>query len=109
MFRHFTAKHKNTIKTKPRRGCGSLTAVIRLQRAARNKSLCALITCLRNEKFQFAGLVAAKGKSRLVVAFDEDTRTSQMVRKTRQFFDWCRQVSKVESGGGVHFQSLSVV
>jgi hypothetical protein len=87
--------------------------VIRLHRPAGDQRLCALIARFGDEEFQFTGFVTAEGKSGLVVAFDEDTRSSQMVGKTREFLDRGWEVGEMESGDFVHknslFQSYSVV
>ncbi len=61
--------------------------MIGLQRSARDQCLRALITRFRDEKFQFASLVAAEGESGLVVAFNQQTWPAQSLGKTRERFN----------------------
>src|SRR6266487_5144208 len=68
-----SCQNKNTFKSKASRCRCGLTAMIGLQRSARDQCLRALITRFRDEKFQFASLVAAEGESGLVVAFNQQT------------------------------------
>jgi len=102
VLRHLSIQDQDAIKAKPRRGRGSLTTVIGLQRAASDQSPGALFLRFGNEKFQFASFVTAKGETGLVVALDQNARSAQKLRKTREFFDWRRQMSKMEAGNIIH-------
>ena len=72
--------------------------MIRLDRARRDQHRCALLLRLRNQEFQLAGLVPAKSQPRLVIALDEDARTTERLRQTRKVFDRCGEMGKIQSG-----------
>ena len=69
--RRLTNKHEEAVKAKFRSRRGSLAAVVGLQGSGSDKRICTGGLCFGHQEFQFAGLVAAKGKTGLVVAFDQ--------------------------------------
>jgi hypothetical protein len=91
----FTGEHKDALKSKARGGGRSLTAMIRLQCPASDQGLRTLLTSFRDQEFQFASLIPAKGKSGLVVAFHEQPRSAQDLGKTRKRLDRGRQVGEM--------------
>ena len=97
MIWHFSVEHKDAVQAKACRGCGGLAAVIGLQCTAGDQSPGTLFQGFGNEKFQLAGFVATECKAGLVVAFDQDTGSTQGLRKTREFLNRRGQMSKVKS------------
>ncbi|MCK7520562.1 MAG: hypothetical protein MZV64_24145 [Ignavibacteriales bacterium] len=79
-FGQLARQHERTVKSKARRRGSCLTAMIGLHRARRDQRLRTLLARFRHEEFQFAGLVAAEGEPGLVVALDQNARSSQGLR-----------------------------
>jgi hypothetical protein len=71
-----------------------LAAVVGLKRPGRKQGVCPLSLSLGDQEFQFAGLIAAKRKAGLVIAFHQQSGTAENYAETRQGFNWSWQVGK---------------
>ena len=97
LFRLLPRQHQCAVKAITSSSRGRLAAVIGLHRSARDQHVRTLLACFCDQKFQLTGLVPTKSQSRLVITLDEKTRSTKDFGKVRQFFNRCRQMSKVQS------------
>jgi len=65
-----------------------------LQRSGGKQRVRPLGLGLGDQEFQFAGLIAAKRKAGLVIAFHQQSGTAENYAETRQGFNWSWQVGK---------------
>ena len=56
-----------------------------------------LLNGIADEKFQLAGLVAARGKASAVVPFDEQARAAEFFAQAQHWFDRGRLVAQIEA------------
>ena len=77
------------LATQTRPGCcrRGLATVIRLCRPRRDQRIRALLQRLADEKLELARFVAAQRKASLIVALDEQLRSTEFSRKRSQFFN----------------------
>ena len=79
-------------------GSGELAAVVRLDNRAQHRGIATLSGGLGEGEFEIAGLVAAKGQARQVIALDPDPRSSEFGAELGTELKRCRQVGKAVSG-----------
>ena len=76
-------------------------------RSAKLDGMVALLReCVGEKKFQLAGLFAAGGEPRPVVAFHPDFRPAEVPAQPRELFDRREKVSEPDAGRG-DYQSIS--
>ena len=69
--RRFADEYQEAIKAKFSRRSRRLAAMIGLQGSGGDESVCTGGLSFGHQKFEFTGLVAAKGKTGLVIAFNQ--------------------------------------